>query len=113
MKQNPIDARRWQAVTARDSALDGAFVFAVSALAADTSVITRVRQHGTYLQSGLRSTPDGDPANRWSAPGAPLLGTFSGPEANQALTVFRLSCASGVQPHAPSLQCETLLRHSR
>src|SRR5437867_5864224 len=27
---NPIDARRWQAVTARDSALDGAFVFAVS-----------------------------------------------------------------------------------
>jgi len=30
MKQNPIDARRWQAVTARDSALDGAFVFAVS-----------------------------------------------------------------------------------
>src|SRR5882672_5110757 len=26
----PIDARRWQAVTARDSALDGAFVFAVS-----------------------------------------------------------------------------------
>ena len=29
-KSNPIDARRWQAVTARDSALDGAFVFAVS-----------------------------------------------------------------------------------
>jgi AraC family transcriptional regulator of adaptative response/methylated-DNA-[protein]-cysteine methyltransferase len=27
---NPIDARRWQAVAARDSALDGAFVFAVS-----------------------------------------------------------------------------------
>jgi AraC family transcriptional regulator, regulatory protein of adaptative response / methylated-DNA-[protein]-cysteine methyltransferase len=27
---SPIDARRWQAVTARDSALDGAFVFAVS-----------------------------------------------------------------------------------
>jgi len=30
MKSNPIDARRWQAVTDRDSALDGAFVFAVS-----------------------------------------------------------------------------------
>ena len=82
-----------------------AFVFAILALAADTSVIAHLRQY--------RSTPDGDPANRWSAPGAPLLGTFSGPEANQALTVFRLSCASGVQPHAPSLQCETLLRHSR
>jgi hypothetical protein len=90
-----------------------AFVFAVSALAADTSTITRLRQYGTYLQSGLHSTPDGDPANRWSALGAPLLGTLSGPEANHALTVFRLACASVVQPHAPSLQCETLLRHSR
>ena len=30
MKTNPIDTRRWQAVTDRDSALDGAFVFAVA-----------------------------------------------------------------------------------
>ena len=30
MKQDPIDTRRWQAVTDRDTALDGAFVFAVS-----------------------------------------------------------------------------------
>jgi len=48
-----------------------AFFFAVSAFAAETSVIAHLRQY--------RSTPDGDPANRWSAPGAPLLGTFSGP----------------------------------
>jgi hypothetical protein len=89
------------------------FVLAVSILAADTSVTARLRHYGTYLQSGVRSTPGGDPADRWSAPGAPLLGTFSGPEANHALSVFRLSCASVVEPHAPSLQCETLLRHSR
>jgi len=89
------------------------FVFAVSILAADTSLTARLRHYGTYLQSGVRSTPDGDPANRWSAPGAPLLDTFSGPEANHALSVFRLSCASVAQPHAPSVQCETLLRHSR
>jgi hypothetical protein len=88
------------------------FVFAVSTLSADTSVTARLRHYGTY-QSGVRSTPDGDPANRWSAPGAPLLDTFSGPEANHALSVFRLSCASVAQPHAPSVQCETLLRHSR
>ena len=30
MSPDPIEARRWQAVTDRDSALDGAFVFAVS-----------------------------------------------------------------------------------
>ena len=89
------------------------FVFAVSILAADASVTARLRHYGTYLQSGVRSTPDGDPANRWSAPGAPLLGTLSGPEANHALSRFRLSCASVAPPHAPSVQCETLLRHSR
>jgi hypothetical protein len=89
------------------------FFFALSALAADTSVIGRLRQYGIYLQSGVRSTPDGDHTNRWSAPGAPLLGTFSGAEANHALTVFQLSCASVVQPPVPSLRCETLLRHSR
>jgi hypothetical protein len=89
------------------------FVLAVSILAADTSVTARLRDYGTYLQSGVRSTPGGDPADRWSSPGAPLLGTFSGPEANHALSVFRLSCASVVEPHEPSLQCETLLRHNR
>jgi hypothetical protein len=84
---------------------------AISAFAADMSIIGRLRQYGSHIQSEVRSTPNGDPANRWQAPSAPKVNPVSGDEAKQALTAFRLFCASA--PQAPSLQCATLLRHSR
>jgi len=75
---------------------------AISAFAADMSMIGG--------PSEVRSTPKGDPANRWHAPGAPKVNPVSGDEANQALAAFRVFCASA--PQAPSLQCATRLRHS-
>jgi hypothetical protein len=84
---------------------------AISAFAADMSILGRLRQYGSHIQSKVRSTPNGDPANRWHAPDAPTVNPVSGDEANQALTAFRVSCASA--PQAFSLPCATLLRHSR
>jgi hypothetical protein len=90
-----------------------ALFLAASTLVADTSVISRLRQHGIYMRSHVHSTPDGDPANRWSAPSVPIVDPSSSGESNQALTAFLVSCASVIQPQPPSLQCATLLRHSR
>jgi hypothetical protein len=90
-----------------------ALFLAASTLVADTSVIGRLRQYGMDMQSHVHSTPDGDPANRWSAPGVPIVNPGSAGESNQAFTAFLVSCASVIQPQPPSLQCATLLRHSR
>ena len=84
-----------------------------SALAVDTSLTGRLREYGRYLQSEVHSSPAGDPTNRWSAPGAPIVGPAPGGEANHALTAFLVSCASVIQPQAPTLQCATLLRRTR
>jgi len=84
---------------------------AISAFAADLSTIDRLHQYGRHIQWDVRSTPNGDPANRWHAGDAPKVDPVSSDEAKRALTAFRVSCAS--VPQAPSLQCATLLRHSR
>ena len=54
---------------------------AISAFAADMSIIGRLRQYGSHIQSKVHSTPNGDPANRWHAPDAPTVNPVSGEEA--------------------------------
>src|SRR5260370_3186984 len=87
-----------------------ALFLAASTLVADTSVIGRLRQYGMDMQSHVHSTPDGDPANRWSAPGVPIVNPCSAGQSNQALPPFLVPCASAFPPEPPPLQCATLLR---